>query len=254
MGDLLQFRGYELPVSLVMKTGSGTHNFEKIADWHVSQLQKYIGIKCTDSVVEIGCGIGRIAIPLTEMLTEGRYLGTEVIRPSVDWLSENIAAKYNNFRFAHHDIHDTLHNPNGTMHAADIRLPVDDKSVDVIFLQSVFTHMMEDEIVHYLREFARILKPGGRVSASCFLVNDKALNAVRDAPPEGWSVQFKYPVGDRCYINSKQEPRAAVAFEDDKFISMIEAAGLQVDQILWGTWSGTRENPRSGQDVAILKP
>ena len=41
------------------KTGSGTHNYEQIADWHISQIKKYVGIRDTDNVLEIGCGIGR---------------------------------------------------------------------------------------------------------------------------------------------------------------------------------------------------
>lgn len=254
MADTLHFRGYDMPVSLVLKTGSGTHNYEAIANWHISQLQKYIGVKATDNVVEIGCGVGRVAIPLTEILTDGTYLGTEVIRTHFEWCRDNIGARNPNFQFIYHDIHDTLHNPKGTLHAKDIRLPVESGTVDIILLHSVFTHMLRDEIVHYMREFRRILKPTGRVYASCFLVNDDALKAVRDAPREGWKVQFKHRYGEGCYINSPQEPRAAVAFEDRVFVEMASQANLEIEQTLWGNWSGTRENPRSGQDVVILKP
>jgi SAM-dependent methyltransferase len=253
MVELFQFRGYEIPVHLVMKTGSGTHNFEQIADWHISQIQKYVGINAADNVVEIGCGIGRVAIPLTEILTCGTYLGTEVIRPSVDWCSENITARHPNFTFIHHDIHDTLHNPNGTLHAKDIRLPSEDGTVNLILLLSVFTHMFRDEIIHYMREFRRMLKPTGRVYASCFLVNSAVLDAVRDEPRLGWKVQFRHAYGEGCYINSEEEPRGAVAFEDGMFMAMINQGRLALDDVLWGNWSGARDNPRSGQDVTILR-
>jgi ubiquinone/menaquinone biosynthesis C-methylase UbiE len=43
----------------------------------------------------------------------------------------------------------------------DFTLPVPDKSVDRIALGSVFTHLFEREIVHYMREIGRVLKPNG---------------------------------------------------------------------------------------------
>ena len=253
MDKVLPFRGYDLPVHLVWRTGSDTHNYEQIANWHIAQIQKYVGIKETDNVVEIGCAIGRVAIPLTEILTRGTYIGTEVQRPSIEWCAENITPRHPNFTFIHHDIHDTLHNPNGTMRASDIRLPSPDGTVDLVLLHSVFTHMFGDEIVHYLREFKRMMKPTGRVYASCFLVNPAVLAAVRDSPRPGWKTQFQHPYGDRCYVNSVQEPRAAVAFEDEAFADIIEQGGLVLEQTLWGNWSGARDNPRSGQDVVILR-
>jgi SAM-dependent methyltransferase len=253
MVELFHFRGYDIPVHLLNKTGGGTETFEKISDWHLVQLKKYVGVKETDNVVEIGCGIGRDAIPLTEILKGGTYIGTDTIAPSIEWCTKQISARHPNFLFIHHDIHDTLHNPNGMLHAKEVRLPSADGSVDLILLHSVFTHMFGDEIVHYLREFRRILKPTGRVYASCFLVNDGIRTAVQDAPRPGWSVQFKFPFGAGCYINSEREPRAAVAFEDDHFIHLIGESDLKLDQILWGAWSGYREGARSGQDIVILR-
>jgi SAM-dependent methyltransferase len=253
MTELFEFRGYQIPVHLVNKTGGGTDTFEKISDWHIAQVQKYIGIKPTDNVVEIGCGIGRDAIPLTTILAQGTYLGTDTIGASIRWCIENISSRCPNFRFVHHDIRDALHNPKGMLQASDIILPVIDQTTDLILLHSVFTHMFKDEIVHYLREFRRILKPSGRVWASCFIANDSTLAAVRNQPRPGWGVQFRYTYEDGCFINSEQQPRAAVAYEDKVLMDMIELSGLQVDDILWGSWSGQRDNARSGQDTIILR-
>lgn len=253
MVEFFQFRGYEIPVHLVNKTGGGTETFEKISDWHLAQVRKYIGVKETDNVVEIGCGIGRDAIPLTEILTSGSYIGTDTIAPSIEWCTNNISARHPNFKFIHHDIYDTLHNPGGTLHASDIRLPSEDETVDLVLLHSVFTHMFREEIIHYMREFRRILKPTGRVWASCFLANQATRDAVRERPKPGWSVQFRYPYGEGCYVNLEREPRAAVAFEDDTFMDMIKQGGLILDQVLWGAWSGQRTDAKSGQDVVILR-
>ena len=113
--------------------------------------------------------------------------------------------------------------------------------------------MMGDEIAHYLREFRRILKPTGRVFASCFLVNQPILDVIRVSEKPGWGLRFALSHGDN-YINSEEEPRGAVAFDENTFFRMIEEAGLAHEKVLWGEWSGQRPNPQSGQDAVILKP
>jgi ubiquinone/menaquinone biosynthesis C-methylase UbiE len=157
------FRGYEIPVNLVERTG-GAQRFAEVSDWHMAQLRRYIGIKETDKILEIGCGIGRDAIPLADILTSGSYIGTDTIKQSIEWCTKNITKRHPNFTFIHHDIHDALHNPMGTLRAQDINLPINEQSIDLIILQSVFTHMFSDEILHYLTEFSRVLKPEGRVT------------------------------------------------------------------------------------------
>ena len=41
---------------------------------------------------------------------------------------------------------------------------------DVAFLTSVFTHMLPEDVEHYLDELARVLKPGGRTLITWFLL------------------------------------------------------------------------------------
>jgi SAM-dependent methyltransferase len=253
MEEVLKFGGYDVPTRFALRTGSRLDNYAEIADWHVAQVQRYVGIKPTDNVVEIGCGIGRMAIPLTRMLTSGSYLGTEVMRDQVLWLTEHVSSRHTNFSFVHHDIHDTLHNPNGAMSAEDVRLPSADASIDLTLLFSVFTHMFGDEVAHYLDEFHRILKPDGRVYASFFLVNQPMLEEMRSSEKPGWGFRFVTPHGDRCFIDKPKQPRQSVAFLDDKVEEMVQDAGFEIERVLHGNWSGLRPEPKSGQDVIILK-
>src|SRR3954452_23014549 len=41
----------------------------------------------------------------------------------------------------------------------------------LVFLCSVFTHMMPNEAANYIGEIARVLKPGGRCVVTYFLLN-----------------------------------------------------------------------------------
>ena len=171
MASTFNFRGYEIPIDLMMLTGGGPETFEVISDGHMSNLKRHIGIEAGQSVLEIGCGIGRDAIPLIDLLgLSGSYTGVDIIKPSIDWCKEHITAKNKNFTFYHFDVRDQLHNSSGTTLTSDITLPIEDDSIDRIILQSVFTHMFPPDIKHYLKEFERVLKKGGLIYATVFFI------------------------------------------------------------------------------------
>jgi SAM-dependent methyltransferase len=171
---LFDYAGYQIPVDLVNITGAGPDSFDDISQGHMAYLRQHVGIAPGDSVLEVGCGIGRDAIPLTGILSPdlgGRYVGIDIIGRSIAWCASNITPKHPNFTFVHFDVKDQLHNPGGSQGMQTVRLPLQDSSVDTVILWSVFTHMFEADIVHYLREFRRVLRPKGRVFFSCFIVD-----------------------------------------------------------------------------------
>lgn len=156
------FQGYNIPIDLMMMTGGGPDTFDQISAAHIFNLQKHIGLEPQFTILELGCGIGRDAIPLTNILSAehgGNYIGIDIIRPSIDWCVGNIHAKNSNFIFYHMNIDDQLHNPNGKVIAKSSYLPVPDRHVDRVVLQSVFTHLLRDDVEHYLREIKRVMKP-----------------------------------------------------------------------------------------------
>jgi SAM-dependent methyltransferase len=255
--DIFEYKGFRIPTALVFRTGGAPEAFDGLAQHHMAKLDRYIGLQPNVNVVEIGCGIGRDAIPLTEVLAgpEASYLGTDVIKESIDWCSANITPKFPRFTFVHHDISDTLHNPAGTQSASDIKLPVSDASTDIIILQSVFTHMFEPEIVHYLKEFRRILRPDGRVWASMFIVNDEVRKHVAIHSPTVWELSFRHEHGPGCCISSMEEKRSAVAFTREAVDRMLSLSGLKLSvPPIRGAWSGYWSDADFGQDAVVLMP
>ena len=89
--ETFHFRGYDISIDLLLKTGGGTDTFAAISEGHVRNLNSQFSLRPDLDVFEMGCGIGRDAIPLSEILTSGSYLGTDVIRPSVEWCQANIS-------------------------------------------------------------------------------------------------------------------------------------------------------------------
>lgn len=250
-----EFEGYHIPLDLLMMTGGGPETFRSISDWHIDLLQKHIGLSEGMSIVEIGCGIGRDAIPLTKIIGHGgAYYGTDIIEKSITWCKNNISKSHRNFRFEWHDIFDSLHNPGGSIEAIDVTLDIQDASVDLVILQSVFTHMFEGEIIHYLREFERVLKPSGKVWASVFLVDDQIREEVGKTAPTQYNLAFATPYGYGCYINDTVSPRGAVAYDRKALERMVRLGGLvHSRRPLLGSWSGIHQDPEFGQDVLILE-
>jgi ubiquinone/menaquinone biosynthesis C-methylase UbiE len=70
------------------------------------------------------------------------------------------------------DVRNARYNPEGLVDATHVRLPVADASIDVVYLYSVFSHMGVPDVRAYLREFRRIIKPGGGLFLTAFLERD----------------------------------------------------------------------------------
>ena len=256
MSDTFRFLDYDIPLDLLRLTGGGPETFEQISAEHIKLLQANIGLEPDSTVLEIGCGIGRDAIPLTRLLSPrgGRYVGIDIIGRSIEWCNLNIAARHENFSFIHYDVADQLHNPNGHTHTSDIRLPLPDSSVDKIILWSVFTHMFENDIVHYLREFARVIRPTGKIWLTLFIVDDDTLASARATNLTEFNLRFDHPYAPGCFINVPEFPAGAVAYTAGTVFRMIAKGGLEMAAApLFGSWSGLPPiGTDPGQDALVL--
>lgn len=253
--QLFEYRGYRIPVPLVDLTGGGTDTWDVIARGHMDQYAKYAPIARDASVLEVGCGVGRDAIQLAEHLTSaGSYIGIDIIRPSIEWCQQNITPRHPNFTFHYLDIQSQIHNSGGSLRVREVKLPVASDSADRIILQSVFTHMFFEDIVHYLREFRRILKPGGKVVTSFFVIDDEVRSMLDGARGElaDLPLTFAFAHGEGCFINDETYPEGAVAFTPRRIEQMLARSGMALDQPIHpGFWSG-RQGLTDGQDMAVL--
>ena len=251
-----KYAGYSIPYDLVMLTGGGTDDWKEISDYHEESYKKYTPIEPNHTVLEVGCGVGRDAIVFSKYLSSsGKYIGFDIIKPSIEWCQNNITKKHSNFKFYYYDIESQIHNSGGKITTRDIKLPAKDNSVDRIVLNSVFTHMFEKDIIHYLKEFRRVLKDDGLVLASFFVADKKALKAVHTGSRKlgRHPLSFRYRRGLGCFINDKKYPEGAVAFTPRKINTMLRKGGLLLEgKIHRGSWSGT-EKTANGQDILILK-
>ena len=191
------------------------------------------GLRPEHRVLDVGSGIGNLALALAGYL-HGGYHGVEIHPEAVAWCQQHISRAYPTFRFHRADLASHAYNPDGISSASSYRFPFPDQQFDVIFLGSVFTHMMPEAVEQYLREISRLLAPGGVCVATYFLLNDETRPGV-DAGRSFMSFDVKHPSGV-CRLHESAVPESAVAFEEAFVRQAHERAGLFIRDIRRGRW------------------
>ncbi len=250
----VEHHGFQIPRHLAWRTGR-LDRFREVSDEHIEHLGTYGGLEQASDVVEIGCGVGRDAIPLTDMLPEdGSYLGIDIISGSINWAVENISARRENFRFVHFDVADKQHNPGGAGAMESYEIPCAAGSTDLIFLYSVFTHMFPRDVAQYLAEFERILRPGGCVLASMFTMDRGLISYLQSIGGGGLrALTFAHEVEEGFFHNDPAVVPGATAYSLDRFGAMVSAAGLVPERFVRGSWRRDGEFDVNGQDLVILR-
>jgi ubiquinone/menaquinone biosynthesis C-methylase UbiE len=112
------------------------------------------GLRDGMSVIDLGCGSGRLAKHLGLNFQDLSYLGIDIVQELLDYAATQSPE---NYRFVLNH---------------SLTLPADDGSADMVAIFSVVTHLLHQESFVYLREAKRVLRPGGRIVFS-FLESDR---------------------------------------------------------------------------------
>jgi SAM-dependent methyltransferase len=153
----------------------GDGDFEAIGREFLGHFVDLGGLRPRDRVLDVGCGAGRMAIPLVGYLNEkGSYEGFDPVAEHVRWCREHIESRHPNFRFQHIDLRSPMYNPKGEVAPEELRFPYAEGMFDFVFFTSVFTHMMPAAVDRYLAEVARVSAPGAKSFITWFLIDDGA--------------------------------------------------------------------------------
>lgn len=178
--------------------------FERSARVTLGVLDETVGVRDSDTFLEIGCGIGRVGRVLSPLVE--KWIGTDIssgmTRQAGEYLQE-----FSNTELV------TLGDPDLS--------EIPDQSVDVVYCTVVFMHLFEWDRYKYVQEAFRILKPGGR----CYFDN---MDIKSD---HGWEVfEFcsKYPLDGR-------PPQIGMTSSGDELEVYGEKAGFENIRIhRWG--------------------
>ncbi|MBQ0768594.1 MAG: methyltransferase domain-containing protein [Bizionia sp.] len=213
-------------------------------------LKSEINLMPSDSVLDIGCGIGRTAIALSEYLnTNAKYEGFDVVKKGVDWCNSKINKEYPNFNFTYIPLFNDLYN-NSNLKAENFKFPYKQESFDKIFSFSVFTHMQIDEIQNYFKQIHQVLKSDGIACSTFFLYDDA--NEAYISKREG----FNFPIQENGFklMNSKVKS-GNIAIHKDKLNAMLINENLMLVKIIDGFWKDKiRDSEKKEyQDIVVFK-
>jgi SAM-dependent methyltransferase len=144
--------------------------FQRSGDQMAAEIIDLCEIRPDASVLEVGCGCGRLSRAFGEYLNPlGSYDGLDVSADMIAWCQRHL--RLPNSRFTWVDVHSPDQNPGGSIKGAALSFPYEDCKFDAAIVSSVFTHMMPDEIERYVSEIVRVLKPAGCCFVTAFLID-----------------------------------------------------------------------------------
>jgi ubiquinone/menaquinone biosynthesis C-methylase UbiE len=136
-----------LPLDEAMSSAVGGGSFDKVGAAEADVLTR-LGLSEFSSIIDLGCGSGRLAKHLGLRMPKVNYLGIDIVQELLDYAATQAPST---FRFVKHQ---------------NLNFPVPDQSFNFIAAFSVFTHLLYEETYCYLTDAHRVLVGGGAVVMS----------------------------------------------------------------------------------------
>jgi SAM-dependent methyltransferase len=219
------------PNHLRIRIGVGNRLFNNQSDFlvHARDFWMFVfgeGIATMRAdILDIGVGCGRWAHWLRDYNFRGRrfagsYVGVDIDEEAIAWCRKNYDDR---FRFYLSSDTSVSYNHTGAAQPA-YRIPLADNTFDLVFSNSLLTHLLEAELENYLRESHRLLKPGGAMMHSHFNI---------EHPPATYGTRhtFSHRLGN-ALIESEAQPEAAVAYHTDFLFDLCRRIGFSSSEIV----------------------
>ena len=223
-------KGYP-PLWIRQKVGS-LNDFEGSGGEYMAYLKLLCGLKPGMSVMDIGSGCGLMCLKvnenptLPEYIFPGSYVGIDIDKDLVDWCNKHIKLERGFF----------------VTPPIEGKLPGLENTVDVILCKSLFTHLFPTEVIDYVAEIQRLLKPNGRCLMTFFLLADKRTGRYGF---EDWDGECHFST------NRKSNPRAAIGYKEMWIYDMLATGGFKYETH-YGSWRGDNKG-LSFQDMIVIR-
>jgi ubiquinone/menaquinone biosynthesis C-methylase UbiE len=258
---------YDQRLALISAGDTDAERYKYVGLEWLEFFIRYGRLSPSDRILDIGCGAGRMALPLSCYLgDQGMYCGFDVTKDSIEYCMKVILKE--NFRFQHIDLRHHLYNKDGLIDGEAFVFPYLADFFDLSFAASVFTHLDLKTAASYLGEICRVLKPGGVAILSMFAIPEAEMQPVGGVTSllgagEGeYSYRFKNR-GQGFYTHCDETGRPKnhymsddvgdpVAYERIAFEGLCKKAGLKTVEFLSGAWRCTGYK-YGWQDMFILQ-
>jgi ubiquinone/menaquinone biosynthesis C-methylase UbiE len=209
-------------------SGRSEEAWNALACRDIKRVLEGIDVQETWTIVEIGCGVGRLISKLRDQTKAARIIGVDIAENMIAFAVEALGAT-----------------PGIELHVNsgyDLN-PIGDETADFVFANDVFIHIFDVDIArHYCNEVWRILRPGGR-----FRFNVRHFDPAKAFSKSlgGQYARLLYRTGLRSTLNRWTSDQAAefngVQYRKHDLRTLVENANLAmfaveaVDQCLWCT-------------------
>jgi SAM-dependent methyltransferase len=211
-------------------------------------LAEHIAMRPDMCVLDFGCGIGRLAVPLATFLSQGSYVGIDIVPTMIQFCRNKLQALLTNCEFFLSSSRNPLYDSFRT------ETPIEEIELcdwanrnanrfDVVCAFSVLTHLNPAMARSVLEAFAMVARPESVVFATVFL--DSPSNPADRRLSFGETWRDCYPDRSMAWVVHEVSSLAALAGE----------YGFLVRRLHWGCWRGTSGAPIIGdcyQDILIL--
>ncbi len=117
-----------------------------------------IGLKSGDTMIDVGAGIGYFSIPAAALAGDsGRVIAADIAQDMLDELARRADGHRGNLKI---------------VMSSEDNVPVESHCADLVFISFVFHEFENPE--SWIREIARLLKPGGRAAVMEFQKKETA--------------------------------------------------------------------------------
>lgn len=213
---------------LRIRVGSGNRIFNGHVDfvqtgsrcWLAFLSHKYC--TSTSDVVELGCGCGRISRGLNEPWWdpwfEGTYVGVDIDSEMIEYCRNNFPT--DRFKFILSPHKSRTYSPNKSCTESEttpVLVIAAPQSKDFVFSISLYTHLLEREVIDYLQKTYCILRPGGIMLFTFFCIEHLELG-------RRWT--FRHRRGN-AYIENLRYPEAAVAYHETFMTELVTNCGFR---------------------------
>lgn len=207
----------------------GGGDFHLIGQQYFDWFREATNLQPDAHVLDMGCGAGRLAFPLSDYLdTQGVYTGFDLSERALSFARHHVrgAAQFN---FIKAEVQSREYGGAGVK-AAGYRFPVETNSVDAALAISLFSHLLPEDAAAYLREAGRVLKPGGRLCLTGFIV-EPGMELAQAVLP---LIAYR----DGAWAADPNEPERAIGYERAVFEGWLQEAGLVLaEPVEPGHWS-----------------
>ena len=186
-----------------------------------AEILQYAGLRDDQSLLDFGCGSGRLAWALGQKNISIDYCGIDIVKTFLRYAKKKSPPDY---RFILN---------------RSLSIPLPDASFDMASAFSVFTHLLHHESYNYLEELHRVVRPGGTVVFSFLEFSE----------PTHWEM-FQYTI--RAYRKARL-PHLNQYIERSQIKLWSEKIGYQDASFIASTDSPWGNTGAIGQSLAILQ-